>query len=346
MCYIFTPKASCFLVPLFTRPRPHSSLATGWRFKLYSFPCKLGIEAWGLSPQHCSLSTFGADTMTLALFSFWTPGGSGQTCWQSVSVLCRMRVLGGWYALEQACVEGKQWLRERAPCWYDWEAAQARVFIWTAAEHVLASHHLACRAEPLIRTWFQYSLWNPVWSVSQASLSLSPCLSLLSLQHPSGLSGLLHNVKLMIKQRPEGQLLRQDSNKLHMCVVSTHACTYVISNYSQYQLSRNSKQGKKQGLGLVAAGCRPVHPSVTVPIWRAHHCLSPSFPPTPMLFFPAFPAPMSAVLLGYRLSSFYSLQDLVAARWPLAELNDKSHAPRWKWGHAGVTAVSENKPAT
>lgn len=226
ICYIFTPKASCFLFPLFTRPRPHSSLATGWRFKLYSFPCKLGIEVWGLSPQHCSLSTFGAGAMTLALFSFWTPEGLGQTCWQSAPVLCRIGG-GGWYPRAQAWVEGKQWL-PRASCRYDWEAVQPRVVYLDCGGDVLASHHLACRADPLIRTWFQYSLWNPVWPLSQAFLSLSRCLSLLSLQHTSGLSGLLHYVKPMIKQRPEGQLLRQDSNKLHMCVVSTHAYTYVV----------------------------------------------------------------------------------------------------------------------
>lgn len=50
------------------------------------------------------------------------------------------------------------------------DAVQPPGFIWTATEHVSASHHLAWRLDPLIGTWFPYPLRNPVWLVSQAYL--------------------------------------------------------------------------------------------------------------------------------------------------------------------------------
>lgn len=105
-------------------------------------------------------------------------------------------------------------------------------------------------------------------------------------------------------------------------------------------------RGRSRGWCWRPLDADPAHASVTVHIWGARHCLSPGFPPTPMVFFPAFllhcPLPF---LLEHHGSSSHSLQDLVAAWWPLAEVSDKSHAPRWKGAHTVATAISENKPA-
>lgn len=71
--------------------------------------------------------------------------------------------------------------------------------------------------------------WEP-------SVYFFPCSTLQLLQHILRMSGLLDNVKIMIKQRSEGQLLRQDSNKPQMCTVLIHTYTSALENCSQQQL--------------------------------------------------------------------------------------------------------------